>query len=101
MTLVSGGDGAATAGSIGAAGDGAALGELGDAGMIVARCDGGGPAGIVTITRCISAGIASEAISTNVHAVICACGFRTRRSVKPSHTLAPSASVRRADSRSS
>src|ERR1700756_940112 len=61
--------------------------------------NGGAAAGMVTVRRCIRAGIAKEAASTTVHAVIWARGLRTRRSVRPSHTATPSASDRSADSR--
>src|SRR5262245_50169819 len=56
--------------------------------------DDGGATGMVSVSRCARSGIASDAISTTVHAVMCACGLRTRSSVKPSHTTAPSASDR-------
>src|SRR5215467_8261162 len=69
--------------------------------MAWATGEDGGAAGMVTVSRCISNGIASEATSTTVHAVICACGLRTRSSVKPSQTTPPSASDRSADSTSS
>src|SRR5712675_2829870 len=57
----------------------ASRGRLGAADTILANCGGGGPTGIVTVTKRISTGIDSEASSTTVHAVICACGFRTRK----------------------
>src|SRR6478609_4734970 len=55
-------------------------GRLGAADTILAHCAGGGSTGIVTVTKCISTGIDSEASSTTVHAVIWAWGFRTRKS---------------------
>src|SRR5262245_66089049 len=53
----------------------------------------GAAAGMVKVSRCTRSGIASEPISTAVHAVMCECGWRTRRSVKPSQTTTPRAST--------
>src|SRR5262245_29163170 len=44
------------------------------------RGDDGGAAGMVSVSRCATNGIASDAINTTVHAVMCACGLRTRSS---------------------
>src|SRR5712672_45443 len=63
--------------------------------------DDGGTTGIVNVSRCTRSGIASEAINTTVHAVMCACGLRTLSNLKPSQTTPPSARDRSADSTSS
>src|SRR6266550_2043486 len=53
--------------------------------------DDGGTTGMVSVSRCTRSGIASEAINTPVHAVMCACGLRTLSNAKPSQTMPPSA----------
>src|SRR5262245_13997889 len=61
----------------------------------------GGATGMVNVSRCTISGMDSEATNTTVQAVMCACGLRTRSSVKPSQTTPPSARHRSADSTSS
>src|SRR5215831_17233313 len=62
--------------------------------------DDGGKTGMVSVRRWIRSGIASEPINTTVHAVMCACGFRTLSNAKASQTMPPSARDRSADSTS-
>src|SRR5262245_66652615 len=81
------------------AGDETTSGGLDSADVSAATAgDDGGEAGRVSVSRCMRSGIASEPINTTVHAVMCACGFRTLSNAKPSQTMPPSARDRSADS---
>src|SRR5215813_12005107 len=53
---------------------------------------------IVTLVQCINSGIDNDAASTMTHAAICTCGFRTRKTVRASHTALPSTKERSAAS---
>src|SRR5450631_2611739 len=59
---------------------------------------GGGATVIVSVIQCISSGIDNDATSTINQDVMCTCGFRTRRRLKPAHTTLPTNKERSADS---
>src|SRR6266702_1031598 len=57
-----------------------------------------GSRSMVSVGQCITNGIASDASSTTIHAVMWTCGLRTRNRFRPNQTTPPSTKERSAAS---